>query len=118
MSALPNFQYGDDYQRTAPPELVDAPTVTLAQSVNSAVSVMTGEADAAFGQNKAWWLDVANDLIADDLALALIVLLQPDAFPTLTRYVQHKLSLAIQRSANELLAEMDADSIERQELSQ
>lgn len=118
MSALPNFQYGDDFYRVAPPDLIDAPTVMRRQAVESVIALLTHETESAFGWNRDDWNEWMNDLLARSQDEMHLILLDPTTVPSLPTYMRNTLMLAIERKANELLAEMDAEQIERQELSQ
>lgn len=119
MNARQHFeQLGDDPSRTAPPGSLsneydeDAPTVSRAFAVAAVRACLSNQTAGAFGLSARIWGESLLNALADNQAGAALVILAADASPRIQSFVQGQLEAHIEKTANDLLAEMDPDEAE------
>lgn len=119
MNARQHFeQLGDDPSRTAPPGSLsneydeDAPTVSRAFAVAAVRACLSNQTAGAFGLSARIWGESLMNALAYNQAGAALVILAADACPRIQTFVQDKLEAYIEKTVNDLLAEMDPDEAE------
>lgn len=119
MNARQHFErLRDDPARTAPPGYLpkefddDAPTVTRQQAVAAVRACLSNQTAGAYGLSARIWGESLLNALADNQAGAALVILAADASPRIQSFLQGQLEAHIEKTANDLLAEMDPDEAE------
>jgi len=90
----------------------DAPAVTRQQAVAAVRACLSNETAGAFGQSARIWGESLLNELAENQAGAALVILAAASYPRIHEFLQDKLEAHIEKTANNLLAEMDSDELE------
>lgn len=119
MNARQHFEkLRDDPTRTAPPGSLpneydeDAPTVSRAFAVAAVRACLSNQTAGAFGLSARIWGESLLNELADNQAGAALVILAAASCPRIHAFLQDRLEAHIEKTANNLLAEMDLDELE------
>jgi len=109
----------DDPYRVAPPycapgevEPPEPPRLYRGDAVSRLIDVLSGKEKLAFGDNSDRWLEVlADDLIEEQFNLIFGLLADNQK---ILREIHDYLCKRVEKRANDLAAEMDADALKRE----
>lgn len=96
-----------------PPNPPDAPHISREQALRDVLAVLHSDsADAAYGWNRAQWLDWLWDEVASSHDEPVTIGLLDTDCPSILRYVSTRLQSAVATKVNELAAQMEPDELE------